>query len=190
MSDLTQVPDDLPVPEDDGAADHLVGKTLPEVTLAATTGGPVDPAKLQGLGVIYVYPMTGRPGEALPDGWDAIAGARGCTPQACAFRDHHGELGRLGVDFLYGLSAQAPQEQAEAADRLGLTYPLLSDAGLAFQRALSLPTFEAGGRTLLKRLTMIVRDGRIDTVFYPVFPPDRAAETVIAHLREPSGGAG
>ncbi len=183
MTSLTDLPPDLPVPEDDGAARHLLGMALPVVRLAATTGGEVDLGALgAGRTVIYAYPRTGAPGAALPDGWDAIPGARGCTPQSCAFRDHHAELAGLGAD-VYGLSTQGTAYQREMAERLHLPFPVLSDAGLVLTRALDLPTFTSGGMTLLKRLTLVVRGGRIETVFYPVFPPDRSAERVTDWLR-------
>lgn len=131
--------------------------------------------------VIYVYPMTGRPGEALPDGWDEIPGARGCTPQSCAFRDHYAELRGLGAR-VFGLSTQSTDYQQEAAERLHLPFPLLSDANLRFARGLRLPTFEAGGMILIRRLTLVIRDGVVEEVFYPVFPPDKNAGEVVAWL--------
>lgn len=174
----------LPVPEDDGAAAHLEGRRLPGVPLPATSGGgPVDVGALAGRTVIFVYPMTGTPGVALPDGWDSIPGARGCTPHACAFRDLHAELEAAGAAHVFGLSAQGTAEQKEAADRLHLPFPLLSDAHGALARALRLPVFEVEGRRLLKRLALIADDGVIAKVFYPVFPPDRNAGDVLAWLR-------
>ncbi len=139
-------------------------------------------SSLPGLTVLYVYPMTGTPGVAPPEGWDAIPGARGCTPQACAFRDHHDELRAAGADRVFGLSTQDPAEQAEAAARLHLPFPLLSDAEGALSRALSLPGFAAAGRVRLKRMTLILEAGRVSHVFYPVFPPDRNAADVLAWL--------
>lgn len=179
----------LPAPADDGAAAHLPGMRLPDVTLPSTGGGTVRLSGLAGLAVLYVYPMTAEPGVALPEGWDTIPGAKGCTPQSCAFRDHFAELREAGADGVFGISTQTPQAQAEAASRLHLPFPLLSDADLALARALRLPTFEGLGRTLHKRVTLIVRDGTIETALYPVFPPDRNAEDVLALLREgaPSG---
>jgi len=173
----------LPAPEDDGAAAHLPGLRLPSVPLPATDGSMVDLAALSGTVVVYTYPMTGRPDTPLPEGWDTIPGARGCTPQSCAFRDHFAALRALGVDRLFGLSAQTPSYQAEAAERLHLPFPLLSDAGFALTGALKLPTFEAGGMRLLKRLTMVLAGGRISKVFYPVFPPDQNAGLVVDWLR-------
>jgi peroxiredoxin len=173
----------LPVPEDDGAARHLPGLRMPSIALAATDESTVDLASLAGRVVVYAYPRTGRPGEPNPDGWEAIPGARGCTPQTCAFRDHFAELRALGVAHLFGLSTQSTQYQREAAERLHLPFPLLSDESLALTRALRLPTFTTHGMTLLKRLTLIVRDGAIEHVFYPVFPPDRNAGDVIEWLR-------
>ena len=172
----------LPVPADDGAARHLVGRRVAGIALAATKGGTVDLSKLQGLGVVYIYPMTGRTDRALPAGWNDIPGARGCTPQSCAFRDHFAELRAAGADHIFGLSTQDTDWQAEAAERLRLPFALLSDANLAFARALDLPLFEAEGMTLIKRMTLIIRDGIIVHVFYPVFPPDRNAGDVLAWL--------
>ncbi|MEM9350683.1 MAG: peroxiredoxin [Pseudomonadota bacterium] len=181
---LTDLPTDLPVPEDDGACAHLLGATLPDISLASTQGGLVNLAALPpGRAVIYVYPRTGVPGEPLPTGWDDIPGARGCTPQSCAFRDHAAELSELGAD-VFGLSTQTTKFQREMADRLHLPFPVLSDADLALTNALNLPTFEVDTMTLIKRLTLVVRDGQIERVFYPVFPPDKSAETFIAWLRE------
>lgn len=173
----------LPVPVDDGAARHLVGQPMPSIALLATDGRLVDLASLAGTAVIYVYPMTGRPGTPLPEGWDMVPGARGCTPQSCAFRDHFTELRALGVESLYGLSTQATDYQREAADRLHLPFPLLSDADFRLADALRLPRFEIVGMRLLKRLTMIIAKGRIEHVFYPVFPPDRSAGDVLDWLR-------
>ena len=172
----------LPAPVDDGGAAHLVGATLPAIPLPSTAGGQVDLSALAGLTVVYAYPMTGRPDQALPEGWDDIPGARGCTPQACAFRDHAAELAKLGVDHLFGLSTQDTRYQAEAAARLRLPFALLSDADLRLAHALGLPTFRADGRALLKRLTVVVRAGVVLRAFYPVFPPDAAAGQVIDWL--------
>jgi peroxiredoxin len=156
---------------------------LPSVTLAATDGSQVDLSKLAGRVVVYIYPRTGVPGQPLPDGWDAIPGARGCTPQSCAFRDHFAELAQLGVRQLFGLSTQDSAYQREAAERLHLPFPLLSDSGLGLARAIDLPTFTVAGMTLLKRMALVIDDGVIGKVFYPVFPPDKNAEEVIAWLR-------
>lgn len=183
MTDLSVLPADLPVPDDGGACDHLTGSRLPSLALPATDGGTVDLATLPGRTVVYAYPMTGRPGEALPTDWDLIPGARGCTPQACAFRDHHAELAAAGAR-VFGLSTQGTADQQEAARRLHLPFPLLSDAELALTRALGLPTFGVDGLTLLCRVTLIVRDGVTEHVFFPVFPPDRNAADVLAWLEE------
>lgn len=174
----------IPAPSDDGKADHLIGQTLPNISLPATKGGPVNLGALSGTTVVYVYPMTGRPDRDLPDGWDMIPGARGCTPQSCAFRDHFAELKSYGVDNLFGLSTQTQDYQAEAATRLHLPFALLSDDDLAFGQALEMPGMEVDGKHLHKRLTMIIRDGVIAHVFYPVFPPDQDAQNVIAWLRK------
>lgn len=173
----------LPAPVDDGAAAHLAGMRLPAVALPATDGRVVDLAALGGLVVVYAYPKTGRPGEALPDGWDAIPGARGCTPQSCAFRDHFAELRGLGVDHLFGLSTQPTDWQAEMAARTHLPFAILSDAGLRLADALRLPRFEVAGEVLLRRLTLICRDGVIEEAIYPIFPPDANAAEVVARLR-------
>lgn len=173
----------LPRPVDDGAAAHLVGRSLPKLGLHATDGGSVDLSSLEGRTVVYVYPMTGLPGMALPEGWDEIPGARGCTPQSCAFRDHFAELRAAGANHVFGLSTQDSGEQREAAERLHLPFPLLSDRDLAMADAVALPTFKAHGMTLLKRLAMIGDHGRITHVFYPVFPPDRNALEVLAWLK-------
>jgi peroxiredoxin len=185
MTDYHALPPDLPVPEDDGAADHLPGVRLPTLALRATTGGEIDLAHAAAAGtlVLYVYPRTGTPGRPSPDGWDAIPGARGCTPQSCAFRDHHAELRALGADVL-GLSAQSHGEQAAFAAREHLPFALLSDPALELAAALRLPTFEAGGMRLYKRITLVAEDGAIAKVFYPVFPPDRNAADVLAWLRD------
>jgi peroxiredoxin len=179
--DAHTLPPGLPAPVDDGAADHLPGAAVPHVALPATAGAPVrlDRPGSRPRTVVYAYPRAGEP--PVPD-WDLIPGARGCTPQACAFRDHHAELAAAGAE-VYGLSTQASAEQRELAERLHLPFVLLSDAGLALTRALRLPTFQAGGLTLLRRLTLVLRGGRVEHVFYPVFPPDRHAAEVLAWLR-------
>lgn len=172
----------LPVPEDDGAARHLTGLPVPPTALASTAGGEVVLAALPGRTVVFAYPMTGTPGTALPDDWDLIPGARGCTPHACAFRDLHAELSRAGANSVFGLSTQTPAEQQEAASRLHLPFPLLSDADLVLQRAMNLPAMVVDGRTMIRRLAMILDAGRITHIFYPVFPPDRNAADVLAWL--------
>jgi len=172
----------IPPPVDGGAVSHLQGVNLPSIPLLATNGESIDLSACRGRTVAYIYPRTGRPGVPNPDGWDAIPGARGCSPQSCAFRDHFDELRQLGVNQLYGLSTQSTAYQQEAADRLHLSFSLLSDAQLKFADALSLPTFEADRMMLLKRCTLIVDDGRVTHVFYPVFPPDRNASQVISWL--------
>lgn len=197
MSEFTQLPPDLPVPEDDGAADHLVGMELPGLSLPSTQGGTVDLAsaargdgvavflprerKLRHL-VVYVYPRTGTPGEPSPAGWDDIPGARGCTPQSCAYRDSLAEFEALGATVV-GISAQTPAEQREFADREHIPFPLLGDSDLHLRDELRLPTFQVEGMTLYKRLTLVAEAGRIAQAFYPVFPPNRDATEVLAWLR-------
>lgn len=177
------LPPDIPAPRDDGAARHLAGMKFPDIALPATSGPDVNLSKLNGRTVLYVYPRTGVPGVDLPPGWNEIPGARGCTPQSCGFRDHFAELRGLGVNQLYGLSTQDSGYQREAAERLHLPFAILSDAGLRLTRAMGLPTFTTSGMTLLKRMALIIDDGVIAKVFYPVFPPDKNAEEVAAWLR-------
>jgi peroxiredoxin len=180
------LPSGIPIPQDDGAARHLAGAKLPDLDLVlpATDGTSVNLSRLSRRTVIYIYPRTGVPGVDPPTGWDQIPGARGCTPQSCAFRDHFGELARLGVAHLYGLSTQDTAYQREAATRLHLPFALLSDEKLALAKALKLPTFSVAGMTLLKRMALVVDDGQITKVFYPVFPPDKSAAEVIAWIQE------
>jgi peroxiredoxin len=180
--DVNQLPSDLPVPEDDGACDHLPGLPLPDLELAATDGASVNLTQLPDTSVVYIYPRTGRPDQDIPAGWNQIPGARGCTPQSCAFRDHYAELQELGA-AVYGLSTQDSAYQCEAVERLHLPFPLLSDEHLEFATTMNLPTFEVEGMTLIKRITLIIRDGVVQKVFYPVFPPDANAENVLAWLR-------
>jgi len=181
QENIYEIPRGLPAPEDDGACDHLPGMRLPSVSLMSTAGDLVDLSTLRGTTVVYCYPLTGRPDRDLPPGWDDIPGARGCTPQSCAFRDHHAELKELGAR-VFGLSTQDTDYQREAAARLHLPFSLLSDEKLEFARALGLPTFEAEGMTLIKRLTLVIERGEIKHVFYPVFPPGRNAEEVVGWL--------
>ena len=183
MNDWTQLPDNLPVPEDDGAAAHLPGLELPMIRLPATDGRRIDLSELSGRVVVYCYPRTGEPGMPNPEGWDEIPGARGCTPQSCAFRDHYADLTAIGVTHVFGLSTQPSDYQRSAAERLNLPFPLLSDHGLDFTRALRLPTFTTDGMTLLKRITLIIEDGAVGHVFYPVFPPHQNAADVLAFMR-------
>lgn len=181
------LPADLPVPVDDGAAAHLPGMRLPSSPLPSTAGGNVDLSSLTGRTVVYCYPRTGRPDQAVPEGWDQIPGARGCTPQSCSFRDRHAEFERLHTR-VFGLSTQTTEYQREAVARLHLPFALLSDEHLAFTRALRLPTFRFAWSfgnqpaELIKRLTLVIRDGRIEHVFYPVFPPNADAERTAAWL--------
>lgn len=185
--DPTKLPSDLPVPGDDGAASHLPGRGMPPIALPSTLGSAmrvdVVPEGAERL-VLYAYPRTGRPGEIpLTPEWDQIPGARGCTPESCGFRDHAAELQNAGA-AVAGLSTQTTTDQREAAMRLGLSFPLLSDASMTLTRALALPTFTVAGKTLLKRLTLVVRDGVVEHVFYPVFPPDTHASLVLQWLKE------
>ena len=188
LHDPNVLPAELPAPQDDGAARHLAGMRLPSLVLAATDGSNVDLSKLSGRTVVYVYPRTGVPGQPLPEGWNEIPGARGCTPQSCGFRDHFGELKRLGVVRVFGLSTQDTAYQREAVERLHLPFPVLSDERLALAGALDLPTFTTSGMTLLKRMALIIDHGVISKAFYPVFPPDKNAEEVIAWLRNQQDG--
>lgn len=183
-TDLYTLPVDLPVPEDDGAAADLLDAAVPSVVLPATAGGQVDLAAAAGDGclVVYVYPQTGVPGRPIPAGWDRIPGARGCTPQNCAFRDSARELTDLGAT-VFGLSAQPLDEQREFAAREHLPYPLLNDSRFRLAEELSLPNFVANGVRYYRRLTFIARRRRIVKVFYPVFPPQDNAGDVIAWLR-------
>jgi peroxiredoxin len=183
LHDPTMLPENLPTPRDDGAAQHLKGRRLPDLALDATSGAAINLSHLKGRTVVYVYPRTGRPGQPLPTGWDAIPGARGCTPQSCGFRDHFAELKRLGVAQLFGLSTQDSAYQREAAERLHLPFAILSDKDLKLAKALDLPVFEVDGMTLIKRMALVIDDGAITHAFYPVFPPDKSAEQVVAWIQ-------
>lgn len=178
---LYTIPDNLPIPIDDGACNHLLGMHIPSIPLCSTSGEIVDLANLTGRTVLYCYPRTGHPDRDPPQGWNEIPGARGCTPQSCAFKDHYQELQALGV-AVYGLSTQDTAYQREAVERLHLPFELLSDRDLDFAKALRLPIFELESMQLIKRLTLIISNGRIEKVFYPVFPPDKNAEEVISWL--------
>jgi peroxiredoxin len=181
--DYSKLPANLPAPEDDGAADHLAGLAVPDVSLPSTLGGPVGLSKVADeLLVAFVYPRTGVPGKPSPPDWDALPGARGCTPQSCGYRDSLAEFSALGADVV-GISAQSPEEQREFAEREHIPFPLLSDSGRELAKTLRLPTFEVDGTTLYKRLTFVAEAGVIAKVFYPVFPPDRDAAEVLAWLR-------
>lgn len=180
-------PEDLPVPKDDGAADHLLNAKIPSISLPATSGSKVDLSTLEDLTIVFCYPRTGAPGETIPDSWNLIPGARGCTPQACSFRDLNKELSLLGVKQIFGLSTQDTPYQQEVKERVHLPFELLSDEKLELVQALNLPTFEWEGKQITKRLTMAVEDGEIVKVWYPVFPPDRNAADVVAWLEECQG---
>ena len=178
------LPSNLPRPVDDGAAEHLTGVLLPQVSLSSTAGRVIDLSNLSTpRTVLYCYPMTGVPGKPLPECWDMIPGARGCTPQACSFRDHYQEISGLKAE-VFGLSTQSTDYQREMSDRLHLPFEVLSDAEFKLCDALHLPTFEVGGIRLVKRITLIVRGGRIEHVFYPVFPPDESADQVLRWLQD------
>ncbi|MFI6493236.1 MerR family transcriptional regulator [Streptomyces sp. NPDC050564] len=182
--DYLTLPAHLPAPEDDGAAGHLNGTKLPHLTLSDTAGREI---RLDSLGprrtVIYIYPLTGRPGTDLPEGWNSIPGARGCTPETCAFRDHFRDLLEAGAGRVYGLSSQDSDYQTEVVERLGLPFDMLSDPALSLADILGLPTFEGGGTRLFKRLTLVVRDSVIEHTFYPVFAPNEHAQQVLTWLR-------
>jgi peroxiredoxin len=181
--DLFTLPADLPVPIDDGGADHLWNAELPEIELMATNGVPVNLGRLSGASVLFCYPRTGRPGEpSLVEDWDSIPGARGCTTQACGFRDLYADLRQAGIQQVFGLSTQTPEYQRETVDRLHLPFPLLSDEHLELTRALPLPTFEVAGVTLIKRLTLVAHASRVLHVFYPVFPPDQSAGRTLSWI--------
>jgi peroxiredoxin len=183
QTNLNQLPANLPRPKDDGGARHLKGMALPDLELPSTGNRRVNLSTVSAPRiVIYAYPMTGRPDRQLPQGWDDIPGARGCTPETCGFRDHHQELAKLHAE-VFGVSTQDTAYQQEMVKRLEVPFEVLSDEQMAFARALKLPTFTVDGMTLLKRLTIVARSGRIEHVFYPVFPPDKHAEEVIAWLK-------
>ena len=182
MTNLNQLPINLPIPQDDGSTNHLKGMKLPNVSLNATNGKAVNFGDKKGKLVIYCYPMTGQPNVALPDGWDQIPGARGCTPQSCSFRDHYQELQALGAEVI-GLSVQTTEYQKEMADRLHLPFPVVCDVNYEFQKALNMPTFVAAGMTLLKRVTLITNNGVIEAVHYPIFPSDSDPAWVIDYLK-------
>ncbi len=183
MLEAPPLPEGLPIPEDDGACDHLIGMRLPPVTLTSSSGRAVNMAALSGLHVIYIYPMSGEDDSVLPDNWDSIPGARGCTPQSCSFRDHQKELSAFGAN-VFGLATQSPKYLAGEVARIHLPYELLSDENLTFQNALRLPVFDikVAGPIVLKRVTLICDDAKISHMFYPVFPPDQSAQQVIDWL--------
>lgn len=182
MTNLNQLPANLPVPEDDGSTDHLKGMKLPNVSLNATTGVAINLSQIKDKLVIYCYPMTGQPNVPLPEGWDEIPGARGCTPQSCSYRNHYQELKLLGAEVV-GLSVQSTGYQKEMADRLHLPFPIISDEDFAFQKALNIPTFSVAGITLLKRVTLIANDGVIEAVHFPIFPSDSDPAWVMEYLK-------
>ncbi len=180
-SSYLSLPDNLPVPEDDGAAKHLVGMKMPQVKLLSTNSEVIDLGKLMGLNVLFCYPMTGVPGVPLPPGWDDIPGARGCTPQACSYRDAYPKLSK-SFTSIFGVSTQSHEYQKELHDRLELPYEILSDENCELQMSLDLPTFEVEGKKLLKRLTLIVKDNLIEKVHYPVFPSNKDVDWVLEQL--------
>ncbi|MCJ1396083.1 hypothetical protein MMC18_008971 [Xylographa bjoerkii] len=178
-------PSDLPVPTDDGACDHLTNAGLPNTTLPSTgsPSNPLDVSQLHDLTIIFCYPRTGAPDEVVPTTWDAIPGARGCTPQACSFRDNLPALKEHGVKNVYGLSTQGTEYQKEVHDRVHLPYELLSDEGLGFVKAMRLPTIEWEGKQLVKRITLAVEKRKVVKYWYPVFPPDRNVLDVLDWLK-------
>jgi peroxiredoxin len=186
MTNLNQLPTDLPIPQDDGSTNHLKGLKLPNLSLNASNGKAINLADIKGKLVVYCYPMTGQPNVALPEGWDQIPGARGCTPQSCSFRDHYQELQELGAEVL-ALSVQSTEYQKEMVDRLHLPFQVVSDVNYQFQKALNLPTFVAAGMKLLKRVTLIANNGVIEAVHYPIFPSDSDPSWVIDYLKSHRG---
>lgn len=176
-------PSDVPKPEDDGACNHLQGTTLPSVSLPSTSGSPVDLSKLSGLTILFCYPRTAGPNETVPDSWNQIPGARGCTPQACSFRDASSDFAEHGVARIFGCSTQDTAYQQELRERTHLPYHILSDEKLDLVSALKLPTFEFNGATLIKRMSMAIQDGKIVRVWYPVFPPGESAGEVLKWLK-------
>ena len=182
MTNYNQLPPDLPIPIDDGATNHLIGMTLPNISLKSTRGDSISVGNFKGKLVIYCYPMTGQPNVPLPEGWDQIPGARGCTPQSCSFRDHYQDIQALGAEVI-GLSVQTTDYQKEMADRLHLPFPVVSDSNHEFSKAMNMPTFVAAGMTLLKRVTLIAEDGMIKAVHYPIFPSDSDPAWVIDYLK-------
>lgn len=191
MHDPTRLPAGLPVPDDDGAADHLTGQTVPHLVLPSTSDGSVALDALgSGRTILYIYPLTGRPELGPPDDWDTIPGARGCTTEACDFRDHYRELLAAGPSAVYGLSSQDSDYQRELVVRLGLPFEMLSDRDLTLAKELTLPTFAAGGTQLFKRLTLVIRDSVVEHAFYPIFPPNQHAQEVLRWLRvQPAASA-
>ncbi len=174
----------IPAPKLDASLEHLNNFIIPEIKLSSTSGDEIDLSKLIGLTIIYVYPMTGQPNVALPEGWDEIPGARGCTPQSCSFRDNFSELKKLNIKNIFGLSSQTTKYQKEMSERLHLPYPILSDEKLVFANALKLPTFKVDNMSLIKRITLIINNNKIIKYFYPVFPPDQNVNDVIFWLRK------
>jgi peroxiredoxin len=182
MTNYNQLPPDLPIPIDDGATNHLIGMTLPNISLKSIRGDSINLRSIRGNAVIYCYPMTGQPNVPLPEGWDQIPGARGCTPQSCSFRDHYQELQALGAEVIV-LSVQTSDYQKEMTDRLHLPFPVVSDSNYEFQKAMNMPTFVAAGMILLKRVTLLAKNGVIKAVHYPIFPSDSDPAWVIDYLK-------
>jgi peroxiredoxin len=182
MTNYNQLPPDLPIPIEDGATNHLIGMMLPNISLKSTRGYSINLRGIRGNVVIYCYPMTGQPNVPLPEGWDQIPGARGCTPQSCSFRDHYQELQALGAEVI-GLSVQTSDYQKEMTGRLHLPFPVLSDSNYEFQNAMNMPTFVAAGMILLKRVTLVATNGVIKAVHYPIFPSDSDPAWAIDYLK-------
>jgi len=187
----TSFPSSLPIPTDDGGCKHITSSlpyALSSISLPTTSNDKIDLSSLSSLTILFCYPRTGAPGETIPDEWNSIPGARGCTPQACSFRDLYSDLQKLGVAAVYGVSTQDSQYQAEVKERIKLPFELLSDEKLGFQQAMKLPTIEWQGKTLIKRLTLAIENGKVIKVWYPVFPPDKSAAAVMEWLEARAKG--
>ncbi len=184
MSDDRTEPNDAgAIPPNDGACDHLMGLPIPDLRFSSIDGDEVSMARLSpGPAVIYIYPMTGSSGADMPDGWELVSGASGCTPQSCSYRDDHAAFRDLGAS-VFGLSGQSTEAQREFADREHIPFPLLSDPELKFGAALGLPTFEVAGEVFYKRVTLIIETGQVAYVRYPVFPPSGDALVTLEWLR-------
>ncbi|VAW52529.1 Alkyl hydroperoxide reductase subunit C-like protein [hydrothermal vent metagenome] len=183
MKDLYQLPEGLPVPVDDGACNHLEGAPFPSMLITVTPHATYDFSKEKGINIIFFYPMIGHPDSLPMTGWNEIPGARGCTPQALSYKNYFRQITKLGVR-LFGASSQALKEQNDAIDRLKLPFELINDSSFLLSNALKLPTFQFNEIKMIKRLTLVVVDGVIKKVFYPVFPPNKNVDDVIVWLKE------